>query len=281
MKNIKNLIFKKLYIFLLVFSLAFTVVSCGSTGSEVQPVGDNIPDDTTYDSTSYNDASINDTSTDDTSTDDASTDDYTYDDNSVEVVSTYSDVWTNSIGVNWILVSHQIKNISESDLYLSSCNFDIEDESGNLIEVLQMVSVYPEVIKPNETATYFTTTSVSSISDPSKPINIVPHIDYKEAKVDKITYDVTDVQLQSTEYMGIRAIGKVENTSSKDEPLTYVAVTCYDENDIAVAVLFTILDTKPGEKIGFEATSSPLPDDFTVEKIKRFEATAYPMQVQF
>ena len=76
-----------------------------------------------------------------------------------EVGNSSAEVWTNSIGTKWIKVVVPIKNTGSENLYISPCTIDIENSEGNLEDTLSLVSAYPQVVKPGETAYYYEETT--------------------------------------------------------------------------------------------------------------------------
>lgn len=200
---------------------------------------------------------------------------------SFEIVDSSILAWENSIGSTWCKLVTEVKNTGTAPLYLSAADFDIEDSAGSLLSVANLVSVYPPVINPGESAVYFETTTLDGIA-PEAVQNIVPHVKAEKAKVEQILFPTSDVKITDEIYGGIKAIGRVENNTAETQDSVYVAVICRDANAKAIAVLMTILnDLAPGDKVGFEATAFSLPDDLTAASVSSFETYAYPLQFQF
>lgn len=200
---------------------------------------------------------------------------------SFEVVDSSILSWQNSIGSTWCKIVTEVKNTGTAPLYLSAADFDIEDSAGSLLSVANLVSVYPPVINPGESAVYFETTTLDGIA-PEAVQNVVPHVKAEKAKVEQILFPTSDVRITDETYGGIKAIGRVENNTAETQDSVYVAVICRDANAKAIAVLMTILNgLAPGDKVGFEATAFSLPDDLTAASVSSFETYAYPLQFQF
>jgi len=168
-------------------------------------------------------------------------------------------------------------------LYLSSGAYDLEDANGALLHSGSMLSVYPQVIEPGEKAYYYEETTLDGVDDAGIEVNFLPRPDVAKAKVDNVRYPVTDVNLTDTDYFGIKATGRVENTSDETETMTKVVVILYNASDEPIGILFTYImeDLAPGTKVGFEATAMSLPNDIIANSVVRFEAMAYPQQFQF
>lgn len=200
---------------------------------------------------------------------------------SFEIVDSSILAWENSIGSTWCKIVTEVKNTGTAPLYLSAADFDIEDSAGSLLSVANLVSVYPPVINPGESAVYFETTMLDGIA-PEAVQNIIPHVKAEKAKVEQILFPTSDVKITDEIYGGIKAIGRVENNTAETQDSVYVAVVCRDANAKAVAVLMTILTgLAPGDKVGFEATALSLPDGLTAASVSSFETYAYPLQFQF
>ena len=190
--------------------------------------------------------------------------------------------WTDSIGSHWVQIVVPVTNTGDENLYLESGTFDLEDESGSLLQTVDLVSVFPEVLKPGETACYCEETEADFDSD--QKVKVIPHVEVKKATVDCIRLDVSETSISSGDFEeGVLVKGRVENTTDKDQESVYVAAVLYDSEDKVVGSVFTILDNTlaPGEKIGFEATSLAAPYSLTTDTVVHFEVYAYPSQMQF
>ena len=190
-------------------------------------------------------------------------------------------VYADNIGTTWVQISVPVKNTGDTNLYLSAATMDLEDSTGHLVDSKSLVSVYPQVIKPGETAWYYEETTLDET--PSSELAVVPHVDVKSAKVDCVRYEVSDVSLINDTYGGIKVTGRVENTTDKDESGVYVVILFYDKDDALLGQAFTIMtdELKAGEKMGFSATTFSSYDAFRVENVARYEVYAYTFQYQF
>lgn len=197
---------------------------------------------------------------------------------------TYSNArtWTNSIGSTWVQTIVEIENTGTQNLYLSSGSYDLEDATGTLIAAQTYVSTYPDVIAPGEKGYMYEETILDDFNQEST-LTVLPRPDVKEATVDLIRYDVSDVAISNDPYSGIKVLGRVENNTDETDNMVYIVAFFYDSNNTMVGSAFTILteDLMPGSKIGFEINSFSLPDDITAENIAETVVYAYPMQIQF
>lgn len=199
-----------------------------------------------------------------------------------EVTYTSAKAYTNSIGTTWVQVIAEIENTGTADLYLSAGSYDLEDANGKLIASSSMTSTYPQVISPGEKAYMYEETTLDNAVDGE--LTVLPRPDVKKAKVENIRFNVTDVEISDQTYGGLKAIGRIENTSSETaDGMTYVVFILKDANGTPIGQVFTIImeDLAPGDKIGFEATALSLPDNVTADTVASYDVLAYPMQMQF
>ena len=189
--------------------------------------------------------------------------------------------FTNSIGTNWVQIICPVTNTGTKNLYLSAGTMDLEDAEGHLVDSESLVSVFPEVIKPGETAYYYEETTL----DEGMPmeLNVLPHVKVKEAKVEPIRYETSEISVVNDDFTGIKITGRVENKTEEDGKLVYVTAFLYDADNTMIASAFTILtdDLAAGDKIGFSMSAFSIPDYITAESVDHCEVFAYPQQFQF
>lgn len=190
---------------------------------------------------------------------------------------TYSD----SIGSLWVQIICPVTNTGTKNLYLSSGTMDLEDADGHLVESRSMVSVFPEVLQPGETAYYYEET----ILDEGSPteLKVLPHVKVKEATVDCVRYAISDTEISDDTYGGVKITGRVENTSSEAESFIQVIALLYDADNNLLALPFTYItdELAAGDKIGFSMTSFSVPENVTASAVDHVEFYAYPQQFQF
>lgn len=198
-----------------------------------------------------------------------------------EITYANARIYTDSIGSVWTQVIVEIENTGSADLYLSSGAYDLEDANGGLIASESMVSTYPEVISPGEKAYMYNETTLDDAIEGD--VVVVPRPSVDKAKVENIRYSVTDVNISDGQYGDLKALGRIENTSSEDSSMTYIVIIMKDSAGTPIGQMFTILtdDLKAGDKIGFEMSAFALPDDIKADSVADFVAYAYPMQMQF
>lgn len=188
-------------------------------------------------------------------------------------------VTTDSIGTKYVQVSWAVKNTGKVNLYLSSGSADIENSEGTLEDSVSMISAYPEVIKPGETAYYYERTLYDGSA--TSGLSVVTHSDVEKATVDCVRYEVSEVSVKDEQYLGAKVIGRVENTTDEDETMAEVAAILYDADKNLIGVEFTYIDgdLAAGDKKAFECSS--LRTDLKAADIASYEVYAYPTQYQF
>ncbi len=188
------------------------------------------------------------------------------------------EVWTNSIGTNWIKVSVPVTNTGNVNLYMETSSVDIENEDGSLAATLKLVSVYPQIIKPGETAYYYEETTYDGAN--TEGLKVVPHVKAEKAKVDLIRFEVSDLQVKDDDWLGASVMGRVENTGNKEETLVYIVANFFDKDGKFIGQQFAILTDKlpSGEKVGFETTS--LTSHLKASDIATYDVIAFPFQYQ-
>lgn len=191
-------------------------------------------------------------------------------------------LYTNSIGTVWMQGIVEVTNTGNTNLYLSSGKFDIEDESGNLLASKSLISVYPQIIAPNEKAYYYKETTLDNVTSDTKII-IKPQVDILKAKVNLIKFPVSDISMTDKTYGGIKVIGRVENNTKEEQSYVYLCFILFDSSDNPIGLISKILtDTiGVGLKTGFETSSFAFPESINLSSISRYEFVSYPRQFQF
>ncbi len=260
----KKPVFKKWWFWLIIVVLLIGIIAAAGSKSK-----DNAPDTSTADSVSEKESAAQNSE----STEKAKDIDYEIGEGNVRV-------WKSSIGSDWISVAIPVKNTGSKNLYLSAGTMDIEDASGAMVTSLSMVSVYPQVIQPGETAYYYQESTLEeSIS--AEGLKIVPHVDVKASKVDCVRFTVSEEAVKTDSLNDVKVTGRVENTSDEAQNMVYVVANLYDKDGGLLVQQFTILtdELQPGEKIGF--STSNLGYSFSAEDVADFEVFAFPQQYQF
>lgn len=193
------------------------------------------------------------------------------------VGDTVVEVWTDSIGTQWIKAAIPVVNTGDANLYLNSSSVDIENADGSLATTLSMVSAYPQIIKPGETAYYYEETTYDGTN--IEGLKVVPHVNAEKAKADLIRLELSDLQIKN-DTLGVKVIGHVKNTTDKEESMVYVIANFFDKDGKFIGQQFTILmDELPaGDKVGFETSS--LSSRLDASDIATYDVIAFPYQYQ-
>lgn len=187
-------------------------------------------------------------------------------------------VYTNSINSTYVKIAVPVTNTGNCNLFLSAGSVDIEGSDGTIEDTLSLVSCYPQIIKPGETAWYFENTLYDGSSKDG--LKAILHEDVEEAKVDCIRYEVSEIALKDDQYLGVNVTGRVENTTDEDATLPYVAALLFDKDNALIGVDFTILDDlKAKAKVGFKTSGLDL--EISASDVAKYEVYAYPNQFQF
>ena len=154
---------------------------------------------------------------------------------------------------------------------------DIENADGSLATTLSMVSAYPQIIKPGETAYYYEETTYDGTN--IEGLKVVPHVNAEKAKADLIRLELSDLQIKD-DTLGVKVIGHVKNTTDKEESMVYVIANFFDKDGKFIGQQFTILmDELPaGDKVGFETSS--LSSRLDASDIATYDVIAFPYQYQ-
>ena len=189
--------------------------------------------------------------------------------------------YTDSIGSTWVQIMVPVTNTGDRNLYMSSGTMDLEDSSGHLVDSESLVPFFPEVLAPGETGWYYEETTLDSAVN--SELSVVPHVDIKEAKVDCIRYEASDIAFTDEKFGGLKATGRVTNSTAEDGSLVHVVVFLFDAEENLVGQTYTILDgdLKAGESMGFSTSTFGTNDAVNVDTVTSYRLFAYPEQFQF
>ena len=197
-----------------------------------------------------------------------------------EVTYSKARMWDSGFGSTYLQTIVEITNTGTVPLYLSSGSYDLETADGDLVTSQSMVSMYPSVLDVGEKGYMYDETIFDE--GPVDDLVVIPRIKAEKSKVDLVRYNVTDVKLSDDQFFGIKALGRVENTTDADDDMPEVAIVLYNSDGEPVGILFTFLDElASGDKMGFEASGISLPDEITSDYVADTLVYAYPIQFQF
>lgn len=184
-------------------------------------------------------------------------------------------VWESSTGTLWYTAVVEVANLGETTLQLSSCTLDVEDASGALVATLDLGTSVPEVIDPGETAYYVDTSTIDAALP--EGYKLVPHAKFGEHAA-PVRYPVSDVSFKDTDYFGVKAVCRVENSTDESISNPRVSIILLGEDGHAVAQLLTYGDEiAPGEKMGVELGALSMAPGITADSVSGYVAYAEPM----
>lgn len=173
-----------------------------------------------------------------------------------------------------------IQNTGEVPIYISSCKFDIETSDGELVDVMG-AEVYPNIIVPGEKAIVYDVSSFDKY-DPAKEYVALPHVNYKKSTTTLEYLKISSFSISENSYGYIECVGRVENTTDKEQTLYMVVIFLYDDNGNILDLAYTYPeDITPGEKTSFDITFMYNYFDFDLDDVARYKAIAYPIKFQF
>ena len=193
-----------------------------------------------------------------------------------DIISNNVSLWKSGSYV-YAQVAVEVKNTGNVPLYLGSSDFDLEDEAGELVDVMTYVEAYPPIIMPGEIALYFNQTSSDKIANENMALTAIHHIKPEKAKNDQVLLPVTEIKIMDQKYGGMTATARVENTSGEDQSYVYVSVLCKDADGNIITVLRnTTSDISAGEKSGIELRDYYSNSTITADSVINVEAYAFP-----
>lgn len=196
---------------------------------------------------------------------------------SYEIVDNDCSVVSSSFGTVYLVGSVSVKNTGNTNLYMNTATFDIEDKDGKLIDSSRYISGYPQVLLPGETGVFYTESSSDKVNV-KETYKIVPTVDVYETELEAIRCPVTDVSLTDSKWGGVDIVGRVENTTGVEQTSMNVAAVLFDKDGNVLDVERAYVNTMaPGAKMGFSTrTSSSL--KFKAKDVASYIVYAYPYQ---
>lgn len=179
----------------------------------------------------------------------------------------------------------EITNSGDGPLYLKSCQIDIVDSGGHLIETEDFLSSCPDVIRPGEKGYFYNSIGSLMLNESVRnadSINVVPHIDVVESDENPVEYEVSDTSLTKDTIGFPCVMGRVTNNTGEDDSLLYVNVIFYNKNGEVIFISgVNVIDLHAGETKSFECSTIGIPDNITYEDIANYEVIARKMHYQF
>lgn len=157
----------------------------------------------------------------------------------------------------------EIENKGTQNIYLTSRQFDIEDNDGHLIQTDDLLSCAPDVILPGEKGYLYNQfgTSLESVSDPNS-VKLAPHFTVKTTNITPHEYPVTDTSVRD-DMFGKTVVGRVTNDTEDEVSYLYISVLYYNSNGQCVGVSGTSLtEIAPDETKSFEISGIGAPNGY-------------------
>ena len=203
---------------------------------------------------------------------------------SYKISDIYFDHETSSLGSRYYTGIVEITNTGDTNLYLESCTFDLEDDKGHLLQTENEYSVgsSPDIIAPGEKGYFYNmTTTLEDDVSLKNGINLKPDVEIEEARGEPTDYEISDVSLSKGTY-GPKITGRVKNTSDEKDSMLSVDVHYYDKNKRVICIDNTsVSDLKPGKKKSFEISGITLPEKIRKGKYSSYKVFARAMYMQF
>lgn len=172
-----------------------------------------------------------------------------------KVVNEQTIKFSDSLGDANMVYMAEVKNTGKVSAKFNHVSIDAEDKDGKIIKSKDMVSVYPNVINPGETA--YICESVINSADNGISINslgkAISHFEYRECEA-VTAPNIVFSEVSLKDYNGYpKLIGRIENKSDQRLSNLHIAASIRDTNGKLQGVIFTIIHSlNPGEKKGFE-----------------------------
>lgn len=170
----------------------------------------------------------------------------------------------------------EIANHSDGSIYISDASFDLEDNTGHLIQTNDFeVSIYRTIIKPGEIGYLYNTYAID-IKNTTDYENLVlkPQFKAQSTHVVLTEYEVLDTSLSNGTF-GISVTGRIRNNTNKDDSYVYVRVVYYDEDGKALGISgSSVTGLDAGKTVSFEISGISMNSDFSINDVANYEVLA-------
>lgn len=186
------------------------------------------------------------------------------------------EIYTNSIGSRYVMVSWSVTNTGNVDVYLGSGSADIENSSGTIEDTVSYIDGFPSVLKPGEKGYYYENTLYDGSA--TTGLKMIPHAEVEKASAKYIRYDVSEISIKDEQYWGAKVVGRVENNTEEAADSVKVAALLFDSNKKLLSIEYTYLDGTlgAGDKKAFEISSFDY--ELAASDIASYTVYAYPTQ---
>lgn len=150
----------------------------------------------------------------------------------------------------------EIKNTSDKPIEFDKLTLELENAQGELIEVVDYIDVYPEVILPGEIGYVFRSVLHDSDDDNidlTDEFKYVLRYELDTAVAPDLPFEITQVNL--TEKSGIpQLVGRIKNNSDTDYDYIIVAVPVFSSEGDFIGIFSTYVDVPANSEVGFDET---------------------------
>ena len=175
----------------------------------------------------------------------------------------------------------EIKNTGKQPIYMGTCNYEVQDNYGHVLQTVTLVSTSHDVIPVGESGYYYRNFSLEKGVSTDNGIRVFAKISLEVSKQNAIRYSLSDLTLREGS-SGPAVTGKVTNTTTENDSLLYIVVIYYNKaGDVIDIVGTNILNLEAGETRGFEISGIYLNDSTTLESITDYKVVAEKMYMQF
>ena len=168
----------------------------------------------------------------------------------------------------------EIKNTGTCNIYLDSCIFDLEDNSGHLLQSDKYVNECRKFVKPGEIGYYYDYIYIDNSISLENGVKLVPAYSVKEAIADCRIYEVSDTSIRETEYYEIKVAGRVTNNSGKDDSWVNIFLVLKDKDGNAIRIESTYTDVANGATKSFEVSVDTSTIDTKLSDVASYEVIA-------
>ncbi len=202
-----------------------------------------------------------------------------------EITDSRFEYYENSIGDIEYYGIVEVTNTGDCNMYMDKCTFDLEDNTGHLLQSDSSILSCPQVVAPGEKG-YFYNGLGSSRIDKSvsldNGVKLAPQLTISKAKEMPHRYPTSDVSISKDDMWGIKITGRVENDTTEKADLLYVRILCYDKDGKVILIVgTTMMDVAAGNKASFDTKTVFSNDNIKFEDIVDTKVIVEPLYYQF
>ena len=184
------------------------------------------------------------------------------------------DVNTDSFGDARFYGFYKIYNTGTSNLYLSGCDFEINDYSGHLLKTISHIESCPEIIAPKEYGYFYSPCNGVSLESCPKDckLDIVTYDKVKKVDSEPVNYEVYDTEIKEDNTATVVVTGRVKNTSNATAKYVKVHCVFFDKDSHPFAIEeVSVFDIPAGESKSFEMSNRLNNDNLKLNNIKDYK----------